>query len=145
MRTFGQIVVGTLIGIVLLVGGGLVWYKVAYPTYTYRYRFAIAVEVDGQTKTASSVIEIRVATQPMSVIFSPVSNSVYGDAVFLDLDAKGNVIALLGFGPNGSENYMPFLVPTLFDLGGVDNLPKLERLRGTRELTGKWLPTLITF
>jgi hypothetical protein len=140
MRKLGYIA----LALVLLIGGAAVWYWLAYPTYTYRYRLSIAVDVGGETRTASSVIEVRTITQPMGVIFSPIRNEVEGDAVFLDLGAKGNLVATLAFGPNGSEDYAGTLVPTLFDVGG-DDLPKLETLRGSRELTGRFIPTLVTF
>lgn len=141
MRTLGIVA----LCVVLLIGGGVIWYMLAYPTYTYRYRLSIAVDVDGETKTASSVIEVRAVTRPMSVIFSPVQNYVYGDAVFLDMGAKGNVVALLACGPDGTESCVETLVPEEFGIAGVKNLPRLETLRGSRELNGKFMPTLITF
>ena len=110
--------------IMLLIGGGFALYKLAYPTYTYRFRLSIAVDVDGETKTASSVIEVQTVTRPMAVIFSPVQNYVYGDAVFLDLGAKGNVIALLACNPDGTEDCLPTLVPEEFGIAGVEKSSK---------------------
>lgn len=97
MRTLGIIA----LVVVLLIGGGVVWYTLAYPTYTYRFCLSIAVDVDGETKTATSVIEVHTVTRPMPVIFSPINNYVHGDAAFLDLGAGRNVTATLSFGENG--------------------------------------------
>ena len=139
MRTFGII----MLCILAVIGGGVAWYKISYPTYTYRYRLSIAVDVDGQTKTASSVIEVRNVTQPKFGSAAPYVPHMVGDAVFLDLGVKGHVIATLSFGPDGNVDYAGTLVPTLFNVGG--NYPKWETLRGSRELSGKFIPTFVTF
>lgn len=139
---------GLAIAVLILacvIGGGVAWYKISYPTYTYRFRLAIAVDVGDETKTASSVIEVQTVTRPMSVIFSPINIYVYGDAVFVDLGAKGNVIALLACGPDGTESCVGTLVPEEFGIAGVKSFPQLGTLRGSRELIGKFMPTLITF
>jgi hypothetical protein len=54
LRTFGIIVVGLM----LLIGSGVVWWKISYPTYSYRYRLTLSVEAGGKVHTGSSVIEI---------------------------------------------------------------------------------------
>jgi hypothetical protein len=142
MRKLGKIT----LTIVLLIGGAVLWYNLAYPTYTYRYRLSIAVDVGGEIKTASSVIEVILATRPLPEIFSSVERFVYGDAVFLDMGSKGNVVVLLACGPDGTEGCVAELVPRTFGVsGGLENLPKLQTLHGSRELTGKFMPTLITF
>jgi hypothetical protein len=141
MRTFGII----MLCVLTVIGGSIAWYKISYPTYIYRYRLSIAVDVDGQTKTASSVIEVVNVTQPKFGSAGPIATQAVGDAVFLDLGANRHVIAILGWGPNGGTDYAGLLVPTLFHVGGEANFPKWETLRGSRELTGKYIPTLVTF
>lgn len=142
MRTLGKIA----LTIVVLIGGIMLWYTLAYPTYTYRYRLSISVDVGGEIKTASSVVEVILATRPLPEIFSPVERSVYGDAVFLDMGSKGNVVVLLACGPDGTEDCVAGLVPKTFGIaGGLENLPKLQRLRGSRDLAGEFMPTLVTF
>jgi hypothetical protein len=141
MRTF-RIIMPCILAVI---GGSIAWYKISYPTYTYRYRLTIAVEVGGQTKTASSVIEVRDVTQPMFGSAPPVVPHVHGDAVFLNLGAKGNVVALLGCDPDGSQDCIGTLVNEVFGVAGVENFPQLETLRGRRELTGGFVPTLVTF
>lgn len=146
MRKFG-IIFGTFVVIAaLLIAGGVAWYGHAYPTYTYRFRLAIAVDVGGETKTASSVIEVKTITQSSFLPqVPPIRNEVHGDAVFLDLGQGRNVIVTLAWGPNGSEDRAGFLVPTEYGIGGLENLPQLQTLRGARDLTGEYLPALITF
>ena len=141
MRKFGIF----LVVAALLIAGGVAWYRHAYPTYTYRFRLAIAVDVGGQAKTASSVIGVRTVTQPLSPMVSPIRNEVHGNAVFLDLGLGRNVVALLGCNPNGTQDCIESLVPSEFGISGLKNLPQLENLRGVRELTGKFMPTLVTF
>lgn len=132
--------------VVLLIGGGEAWYLLAYRTYTYRFRLTIAVDVDGETATASGVLEVRNVTQPAFGGAPPVVSHVYGDAVFLDLGANGNLIAILGFGPNGSDDRTDALMLKAFGLDLTDqNFSHLQTLRGSRELTGDDIPTLVTF
>ena len=143
MRTFGII----MLCILAVIGGGVAWYKISYPTYVYRYRLSIAVDIDGQTKTASSVIEVRNVTQPKFGSAPPVLTFMHGEAVFLDLGQRGNVIAILGYGPNGSDvDRAGTLVLKKFGLDLTDkNLVRLESLRGSRDLTGNEIPTFVTF
>jgi hypothetical protein len=141
MRALGIFV----LGVVLLIGGGFALYKLAYPSYIYRFRLAIAVEDAGTIKTASSVIEGEIVTRPFAVIFSPTQSFARGDAVFLDLGNGRHVIALLACDPNGTQDCIPGLVTNLFRISGVENLPMLETLRGSRELTGGYRPTFVTF
>jgi hypothetical protein len=128
-----------------VIGSGVAWCKISYPTYVYRYRLSIAVDVDGQTKTASSVIEVRNVTQPMFGSAPPFFPYVHADAIFLNLGTIGNVVALLGCDPDGSQDCIGTLVPDVFGIAGVENFRQLETLRGKRELTGAFVPTLVTF
>jgi hypothetical protein len=141
MRTLGTIV----LVLMLLLGGSFALYKVNYPTYTYRFRLAIAVDVGGETKTAASVIEVEAVMRPMPIIFSLVNLYVHGDAVFLDLGNGRNVVALLACNPDGTQGCIEDLVPNEFGITELKNLAKLETLRGSRELTGRFIPTLVTF
>ena len=130
----------------LVIGGAYAWYTIEYPIYTYRYRLSIAVDVGSETRTASSVIEVRIATQPLPGLFFPINVHAYGDAPLLDMGNGRNVVALLGCNPDGTDGCIADLVPRLFEIpGGLENLPKLEALRGARELTAKLMPTLVTF
>ena len=50
MRTFGIIV----LCIVAVIGSGVAWCKISYPTYTYRYRMTVEVTVNGVTVSSDS-------------------------------------------------------------------------------------------
>ena len=146
MRKFGIIFGTFVVAVALLIAGGVAWYRHAYPTYTYRFRLAIAVDVGGQTKTASSVIGVKVITQDSFLPqVPPIRDEVHGDAVFLDLGGGKNLFALLSCHADASRICVDTLVTNEFHIGGLENLPRLETLRGSRELTGEFLPTLITF
>jgi hypothetical protein len=49
-----------LIAVMLVYG----FYKIKYPTYTYRYRMTVAVDAGGETRSASSVIEVTATRVP---------------------------------------------------------------------------------
>lgn len=141
MRLLG-IVAAAIVAIV-------VQYKVNYPTYTYRYRLTVNIEVEGQIRSGSSVIEVRVSKQP---IFLPGVNKLEyadrGEAVFVDLGAGRNIVALLASGPYAeAAGFTAFIVTRHFNLNLSDDsqLASLPALRGQWELANDNLPTLVTF
>lgn len=131
-----------------VVVAGFVLYKISYPTYTYRYRMTVNIEVDGQMRSSSSVIEVRVSKQ---LVFlpgvNPLAYAVEGEAVFLALGGRGNIVALLASGEFANDtDYPRFLVSGLhFKLNLFDDrkLASLPALRGKWELPSNELPTLI--
>ena len=141
MRTLGIIVASAALFIALLIGGAIAWWKINYPTYTYRYRMTVEVEENGKLHTGSSVIEVRIATQPH------IGPALYvahgrGEAVFVDLGKGRNVIALLA--TEEYVNYPANVVPTLFDLPFKD-WAKLPSLQGTRDVPDAYMPIFVTF
>jgi hypothetical protein len=124
-------------------------YKISYPTYTYRYRMTVKVEVDGQVRSGSSVIEVRVSKQPVFLPgVNPVAASIRGEAAFVDLGAGRNIVALLASGTYAEGHGAPLnLIPSHFklNLSHDRQLASLPALRGSWELTGKDIPTLVTF
>jgi hypothetical protein len=132
-----------------VVVAAVVLYKVRYPTYTYRYRMTVNVEVDGQLRSGSSVIEVRVSKQPVFLPeVNPLEYSERGEAIFLDLGAGRNVVALLAAGAFAEKAAYPaFLVQSHFKLNLFDDrqLASLPTLRGKWELGSDNLPTLVTF
>lgn len=128
---------------------GVLLYRVSYPTYTYRYRMTINVEVDGQMRSGTSVIEARISKQPVFLPgVNPLDYSERGEAVFVDLGAQRNIVALLASGPYAeSAAYPSVLVPRHFKLNLFDDrqLASLSQLRGRWELPSADLPTLATF
>lgn len=133
---------------VIVIGGGVGWCKLAYPTYTYRYRMTVEVMADGVLHSGSSVIEVTLQKQPV-IIWGviPVLPSVRGEAVFVDLGQGRNVIGLLATGPYGQNvGYPAGLVSALFGLRLDDvDLPIYPALHGRRELPENLLPTFVTF
>jgi hypothetical protein len=143
MRVFG-IIIGL---IAVCIVSFIIWYRIAYPTYTYRYRMTVEVPVDGQVKTGASVIEVRVSKQPKIGSAPAQVSRVRGDAVFVDLGNGRNVIALLASGPDGKDTDYPYnIVPELFKLTLDDrDLVKLPTLSGSRDVPSNYLPTFVTF
>jgi hypothetical protein len=137
MRTMGIIA--------LVIGCGLAWCKLAYPTYTYHYRMTVNVEADGNIHSDSSVIEVRLVKQVQFMLEVPrVETEISGEAVFVDLGQGRNVIELLTSGDN--VDYPKYLVAKHFNLSYSDeNLAKFPKLDGRWELMGDELPTFLTF
>jgi|HubBroStandDraft_6_1064221.scaffolds.fasta_scaffold96355_2 hypothetical protein len=70
-------------------------------TVSYRYRLTVAVETGGQVHSGSSVIEVRFSFNPE---WAPPSVGTYnvsvaGQAVLIDLGARGALVAALGGNP----------------------------------------------
>jgi hypothetical protein len=128
-----------------VVVAGVVGYKIGYPTHTYRYRMTVNVEVDGQMRSGSSVIEVKVIEQP-AIIINPIQHRTKGEAVFIDLGGQRSLVALLASGEAATNvNFPDFVVPQQFRSELKGRLASLPSLRGSRELDGKNLPTLVTF
>jgi hypothetical protein len=132
-------------------------YRLLYPTYTYRYRLALEVETPDGIRSGSSVIEVRYETFPDFNGRDHVSR-VFGEAVFVDLGKRKNLVGLLAAGPSGEDvDYPGRIVFLAFNLDGNDpNTPKrLPLLRGKRvldiyhsslyEVRKRFLPTFVTF
>jgi hypothetical protein len=140
MRKLGII----MLCILAVIGSGIAWCNFAYPSYSYRYRMTVEVMVDGVLHSASSVVEIKLQTQPQFGSALPIVPGTRGEATFVDLGGARNVVALLASGSDGDNVDYPIqIVPRLFNIHG--NLPKLESLRGRRDIPEQYLPTLATF
>jgi hypothetical protein len=133
-----------LIALMLIYG----FYKFKYPTYTYRYRMTVAVDVAGETRSASSVIEISATRVPQILPeVLPYERSAWGQAVFIQLSSGKNIVALLTSGPVGERRDYPFeVIPLAFRTSknkwiDYDEVPTL---RGRRELTRDQMPTFVT-
>jgi hypothetical protein len=134
--------------IVVLIVGGVAWCEVAYPTYTYRYRMTVEVEVDGKLHAGSSVIEVRLITQPTDLVPVPaVRPEASGEAVFVDLGAGRNVVALLTSGPDLlNVDYPKYVVSTHFGLSTVKaDWGKYPKLHQRWDLPANRMPALVTF
>jgi hypothetical protein len=146
MRIFGFIV----LGIALLIGGTVIWYTVSYPSFTYRYRMTVEVEVDGVSRSASSVIQVTLQKQSsFPGPLPPFVPHVTGEAVYVDLGGKINIIAILvgGPGPKPDVDHPSYIVPTLFrqQIGTIDDAKKLERLRDVKGVPSSLWPMFISY
>lgn len=139
------------IWIILSLGAAIVLYNAIYPTYTYRYRLTISVEVDGQTRTGSSVIEVRWIGQPNIPDAGSSVPRVRGQAAFVDLGPRGALVATLvngeSYGPaaDGAVNAL-WLVPRAFKTGlSGDDFQRLPTLSGRKDLATDNFPRLLWF
>jgi hypothetical protein len=147
MRTFGIVA----LVIVLLIGGGVVWWKITYPSYSYRYRLTFAIEVDGKIHTGSSVIEITWHGGPELGDVGPYYPSIRGQAVLVDLGARGAVVAALvngeSYGP-AADGALSAIWLASYAFGNKSTnkeLPQLTQLAGNRHLSTDNMPRLIYF
>lgn len=131
------------LGIIVAVAAVVGLYKLKYPTDTYRYRMTVNVDVGGEVRSRSSVIEVTVTRVPqITTEVGPFERSARGQAVFIELPAGKNIVALLASGAVGERRGFPSdVIPHVFQVKKVEDLPKLT---GRRELAPDQMPTLIT-
>jgi hypothetical protein len=134
-------------GLVVCIAVFVAVYRAKYPTYTYRYRMTVTVEVDGEPRSGSSVIEVNVRKNSSPMFEKRVLlESVQGEAAFVPVRGGLDLVALLASGSYGEDvDYPTRVVPGVFELDTFDERvrDRLPGLRGRRELSGKWLPTLV--
>jgi hypothetical protein len=147
MRTLGIIA----LGVVLLIGVGVVWWHVNYPTYSYRYRLTLAIETGGKVHTGSSVIEIIWSGGPEIGDVGPYHPRIRGQAALVDLGSSGAILAALingeSYGPaaDGALGAL-WIVPRAFGTNSaLEHLPSLPHLTGQRKLTPDNMLRLIWF
>ena len=133
----------SLIAVMLVYG----FYKIKYPTYTYRYRMTVAVDAGGETRSASSVIEVTATRVPQVLPeVGPWDMSAQGQAVFVGLPDGKNIVALLAAGRTATEPFVYPIIPRAFrpsKYKGI-NFDEVPELSGRRELTKDQMPTLVT-
>lgn len=136
--------------VALLIAAPVLWFASAFAyetwhTYTHRYRLTIEADDRGETKSASSVIQVGVIEKadwiPQTAGTLP---SVRGEAVFLDLGEGRNLIAILGLGPTGSGEVYN-LAARAFGRNRAFWQREAPSWRGGVELRGNLVPTLVTF
>jgi hypothetical protein len=138
-----------LVVLALIVVGVATACEVMYPTYTHRYRLTVEVDVDGKTHSGSSVIEVSLQRRPKLLPETGSVSRIRGDAVFVDLGNAGNLVATLAAGPNATKlDFARDLAIKAFDVpfsGGYGQFIAIGKVRGTREVPLRLLPTLVTF
>ncbi len=121
----------------------------AYETWnsaTHAFRLTVEVATPDGIKSGSSVIHVGYTSKASWIPQSRgASGRAFGDAVFVDLGQGKNVIALLGFGPNGSEHKLERLASLAF--GRDEPFWHLEAPNwvGSFDLNPSLIPTLVTF
>jgi len=134
--------------VVALIGGLVVAYNLAYPTYSHRYRLTIEVETPDGLKTGSSVIEPYFVAQPMILTTNIGHWSLRGDAPFVDLGHGKKVVALNARGPTAGDVDTPVLLAIkafgVRPCGDFCQRKKISEMSGTRDLPSALLPTLVT-
>jgi|HubBroStandDraft_4_1064222.scaffolds.fasta_scaffold06210_5 hypothetical protein len=148
-----------VIVVLILIAIPVVWYRWNFPTVSYRYRLTVAVEVDGQVHSGSSVIEVQYSFNPKWVppSWGVYNASVSGQAVLIDLGARGTLVAALhsGTGSGHVGVNADVLAARAFDPAGrslgsgypaiLEKLRAVSRMQGHRDLTADNLPPFIWF
>ncbi|MFO0990713.1 MAG: hypothetical protein U1E67_02130 [Hyphomicrobiales bacterium] len=134
------VLIATLIGYVL-------WER-AFPAQSLRYRLTVEVETPEGIKTGSSVIEVRYSWGPGIGDVSGFQSRIWGEAVYVDLGGRGNLVVTLTRSESGrntarSPAELPF---SLFEIDSArSQLWKITLLDGSRDVPPEMLPTLVTF
>ncbi len=135
----------------------VIWIWRSFPTASYRYRLTIAVEFDGKVHSGSSVIEAWYRFFPHWAAAlsngSQFDYAIQGEAVVIDLDNGGVLIAALGYNRDPSTVPAGALAARAFDpparhLGpdfpaSFKNVRVISRMRGPVDLAPDNLPPFI--
>lgn len=145
MKTLGKIVLFTALALLGLYG----CFQISFPSYTDRFRLAMSFNIDGQEYSGSSVIEILWAGQ-LNMGQGPYSAFTRGQAVFIDLGARGAIVAALMTGASadgdlysGNVSGLPFKAFSTRE--HQVTVPELPKLSGRRNLSPDNMPRLIWF
>jgi hypothetical protein len=144
---FLKMLAAILVMCVVAAIGLFVSYPWLYPTYAVRYRLTVNAIVGAQPHSGSSVIEIRVKTQPNLLDNPRWAFRVDGEATFVDLGDGRNLVALLNSGPTkGKGSDAITILFRAFDFPfNPDNAADLPKLDGERRLQPADWPSFATF
>jgi hypothetical protein len=141
MKTLGLL---AAIGVALWLG-----MMFAFPTYTHRFRLTIEIDTPEGVRSGSSVIEVsRKDVRWVLIAQGQYEFRVRGEAVFVDLGDRRNVVALLAHGPNAENVDQMISLP--IEAHGYDKWDEKAwsgkvTVRGPVELKPPLIPTLVTF
>jgi hypothetical protein len=119
-----------------------------YPKANYAFRLTIRILVGDEVRSGSSVIAVAAHIPPRTLPGGGnFITKVQGEAVFVDLGPRGNLIAVLGCGPNGADDCIALLPLRAlgFWIRDDSDMKRLSTLSGSAELKGQDIPTLVTF
>jgi hypothetical protein len=134
--------------IALLGGAAFLLYLYTQPAYSHRFRLTVEVQTPGGPKSGSSVIETSAWE---SGNWGPaeargIRTDFRGRAVFVDLGGGRNLVALLAFGPQGTDQSKLFrLVGAAIAPGKSVDWKDEYSLNGMGSLPREYTPTFITF
>lgn len=120
----------------------------AFPSYTHRYRLTIEIDTPEGVRSGSSVIEVtRKDARLLRFGGARFTFHVRGEAVFVDLGANRNMIALLATGPDGQNIDQMISLP--IEAYGYykwddDAWSHRAKMQGLVELNAPLIPTLVT-
>lgn len=85
------------LGIAVLIGGAIAWWKTSYPSYSHRYRLTVEVEIEKTIYASSSVIEVNWRRQPQfpGPEVPRWASRISGQAALVDLGSFGLILAAL--------------------------------------------------
>jgi len=89
--------------LIALIAGIVVWFRWEYPAGILRYRMTVEVQVGDELRTGSGVIEARYHHNPGWLPGHPVGSRARGEAVTIDLGARGVLFLLLTDSGSGSD------------------------------------------
>lgn len=141
-------ILATGVALVAVAFAAFIW---NYPSAVVRYRLTLYAEVDGKSVAGSGVVEVRYETGIKFATATEYNVRVRGEAVVLDLGAKGLVFALLRAGRDSRSEPASIVLRAFNFSGGAMPLPAKEgiqqvsRLSGKAELPVTSLPLLVRF
>ena len=146
------------IGVAVVWAGLHLWLDYQYPGTTIQYRITLEVETPEGLKTGSGVIQARYKLSsgfPGDQSGLRRDYGLKGDAIAVDLGARGTLFALLriadrdGLRPNLDTTFPYELLgawtPDMRRLQGREWIADLNRLTGRVELRGRPMPLLVRF
>jgi hypothetical protein len=138
-------VLGIIAAVVIALTGAFIWQTNQPDHY---YRLGIEVETPDGVKSASSVLAVHQHSHSWGLPETRgLSSRLEGDAVFLDLGAGRNVVAILAHGKAGEVvSRMTQLDNSAFrKIGQAVPWHMTGQLTGNAPLEGDDIPTLVTF
>jgi hypothetical protein len=139
-------------GIILVLSLPFLWFASAFVyetlnSFTHHYRLTVEVETPEGLKSGSNVIQVTVTSKSDLVLQSGgVYSGVKGEAIFIDLGNGKNVVATLGFGPNGADtDRLSTLAAEVLKRYEAFWYKKAPDWTEKAELYGELIPTLVTF
>jgi hypothetical protein len=138
-----------LVILAAIVGAVSVGIALKYPTYTHRYRLTVEVDTPEGVRSGSSVIEVaRSDVSWFPLVQNQYALRLRGEAVFVDLGANRNVIALLAHGARADN--VDQMVSLAVDAYGYrtrsdEAWAGKVKMQGPVALKPPLIPTLVTF